>query len=269
MSKNIEIWNQVKATDPRYTKQFQRGGGFSGTAINAVYLIQKATELWGPMGGKWGIRIVKEEILQGAPLMANEQVIGHELVHKINAEVFHPDGFVPSIGLTTFVGKNRFGVFTDEEAPKKSLTDALTKGLSWLGFAADVHLGLYDDNKYVSDLKQAIQKQEREARTAESGKAADAGFDEARWLDEFDRYTDIKGLREAVGKCKQSARDSGAKEAYGRLQIYAAFIADILKCANADELDIVVDRLRGSGMSESHINRLVAVAARRFNKENT
>ncbi len=34
---------------------------------------------------------------------------------------------------------------------KKARTDALTKGLSELGFNADVFLGLYDDNKYVAE----------------------------------------------------------------------------------------------------------------------
>jgi hypothetical protein len=33
------------------------------------------------------------------------------------------------------------------------MTDALTKGLSQLGFNADVFLGLYDDNKYVEAVR--------------------------------------------------------------------------------------------------------------------
>jgi hypothetical protein len=41
----------------------------------------------------------------------------------------------------------------DDDAPKKAMTDALTKGLSHLGVSADVFLGLYDDNKYVQSLK--------------------------------------------------------------------------------------------------------------------
>jgi len=41
----------------------------------------------------------------------------------------------------------------DDDCVKKVVTDALTKGLSKLGFNADVFLGKYDDNKYVQDLK--------------------------------------------------------------------------------------------------------------------
>jgi hypothetical protein len=46
---------------------------------------------------------------------------------------------------------------------KKATTDALTKGLSVLGFNADVFLGLWDDNKYVQEQK----RQEQEERDAQ------------------------------------------------------------------------------------------------------
>jgi hypothetical protein len=45
----------------------------------------------------------------------------------------------------------------DDDCVKKVATDALTKGLSKLGFNADVFLGLYDDNKYVAGAKAAFE----------------------------------------------------------------------------------------------------------------
>lgn len=141
---NLKLWDSVSKTDPKYTKAFSKAGGFSGTAINATYLIRKATELWGPMGGAWGPEIVDEKYVTGAE---------ESVVHVLRINFRHPQGVFPSFGQTTFVGKNKNGPFTDEEAPKKSLTDAITKALSMLGFSADVFLGLYDDNKYVSDRK--------------------------------------------------------------------------------------------------------------------
>ena len=41
----------------------------------------------------------------------------------------------------------------DDEAPKKAMTDAMTKAMSHLGMAADVFLGLFDSNKYVEQMK--------------------------------------------------------------------------------------------------------------------
>lgn len=150
---HLRLWNTVCKTDPSFTKHFQKSGGFSGTAINAVYLIRKATQEWGPFGSSWGIRDIKTSIIEGAPLFVGSQPVCRETVWVTEIRLFHPGGEVPSFGQTFLVTQNKNGIFTDEEAPKKSLTDAITKALSWLGFAADVHLGLYDDNKYVQGLQ--------------------------------------------------------------------------------------------------------------------
>jgi hypothetical protein len=185
VNKNLSIWDSVQKTDPKYTKSFTRGGGFSGTAINAVYLIHKATELWGPIGSKWGYRNVNEEVMQGAPIYVNGEAVCHELIHKVTIEIFYPDGAITSFGVTTFVGKNKYGPFTDEEAPKKSLTDALTKGLSWLGFSSDVHLGLYDDNKYVAEVKKQFDEERKQsAKEPEQESAAFKQF-EKEWLEDM------------------------------------------------------------------------------------
>jgi hypothetical protein len=145
MSENLKLWQSVEKTDPKYTKAFNKAGGFSGTAINAVYLLRKATALWGPIGGTWGPLIEDEKYVSGAE---------GTIIHVLRIKFRHPGGEFPSYGQTTFVGHNKHGAFTDEEAPKKSLTDAITKALSMLGFSADVFMGLYDDNKYVNDRKQ-------------------------------------------------------------------------------------------------------------------
>ena len=42
----------------------------------------------------------------------------------------------------------------DDEAPKKALTDAMTIGFSHLGVSADVFLGMFDNSKYVSAMKE-------------------------------------------------------------------------------------------------------------------
>lgn len=169
---NLALWESVQATDPRYTKKFQRGGGFSGTAINATYLAKKATETFGPIGMGWGIEVEDERYAEGAPIVDEKHgKVGHEVIHVLRIKLWYnrfdehlgdmARGEVRHYGQTVFVGKNKHGVFTDEEAPKKSLTDAMSKALSLLGFASDVHLGLYDDNKYVADLKTAIAESEK------------------------------------------------------------------------------------------------------------
>lgn len=157
-ARNLSLWESVQTTDPKYTKGFNRGGGFKGTSTNATYLAKRATERFGPMGIGWGVNVLDEEVLTGAPILDNEGgIMAHDMIHKVRVNLWYmldgERGVVEQFGQTQFVGVNRNGVYTDEEAPKKSITDAMTKCLSLLGFAADIHLGLYDDNKYVSDLQ--------------------------------------------------------------------------------------------------------------------
>lgn len=161
---NLKIWNLVEKTNPQYTRPFTRPRGHRGTAINAEYLAKRATEVFGPLGIGWGVDILDEQIMQGAPILLNTEVIGYELIHKVRVRLWYrwgeQTGEVHQFGETTFVGRDRNGLYTDEDAPKKSLTDAMVKCLSLLGFSADVHLGLYDDNKYVNDLRREFDQEE-------------------------------------------------------------------------------------------------------------
>ncbi len=166
MTDNLKLWNAVEQTHPKYVKSFKRGGGFSGTAINPAYLVKVATQHWGPMGDHWGVTVLDEKYVPGAPLVDKDKKIipgAFEQIHVVRIQLWHPgqDGVratVESFGQTTFVGMNKYGPFTDEEAPKKSLTDATTKALSMLGFSADIFLGMWDDSKYVNDRKEAVKR---------------------------------------------------------------------------------------------------------------
>jgi hypothetical protein len=202
---NLSLWQSVEKTDPQYTKPFSRGGGFRGTATNATYLAKKATEAFGPMGIGWGVEIIDEAIMEGAPLDAQGN---NEKIHKVRVKLWYKldgeRGEVVQFGQTTFVGRNKNGLFTDEEAPKKSLTDAMSKCLSLLGFSADIHLGRFDDNKYVSDLQQEFaEKHEAEVRK-QAPKVSDEQAAELDQLiaetdtdgDKFRRFFKVENLRE-------------------------------------------------------------------------
>lgn len=161
MTDKMNIWDNVCKTDPDATKQFNRGGGFKGTATNPTYLAKKATEMFGPYGDGWGMDLISSNFQEGHILddAGNRAVVHIELWclwymrEDKRCEVTH-------YGQTDFVGKNKNGAFTDEEAPKKTKTDAMTKCLAMLGFSADIHEGRYDDSKYVNDIRRefAVEK---------------------------------------------------------------------------------------------------------------
>lgn len=157
-----KLWEAVCHTDPKYTKEFSRAGGFKGTAINPTYQVMRATDIFGPYGIGWGMRDYRSEFVPaGDEVLHLLQVEFWYKATKEFIEQYQPKGAVegevysfPGLGVTTFLSKRNNGsIFMDEEAPKKSETDARTKCLSLLGFSADIHIGLYDSHKYVNDVR--------------------------------------------------------------------------------------------------------------------
>lgn len=148
MSINTQLWDSVCKTDPAHTKKFTKGGGFSGTAIKPFYLIHKATETFGVCGIGWGWKELENKVVGG--------------VWCSKVEIWYMQGSqrgaIEQWGQTVMQGTNKNGPFVDEEAPKKAITDAVTKCLSYLGFAGDVHMGLFDDSKYVDGLTKEINR---------------------------------------------------------------------------------------------------------------
>jgi len=146
---NLELWHKVEKTDPHHVKAIT-GKSYQGTSPKPHYLIHKATETFGPVGIGWGFSIVDERIEEGA---------GGEKMHIARVKVWFKwngeRGEVEHIGGTQFSGTRKSGQpFTDEDAPKKSVTDALVKALSMIGFAGDIFMGRYDDSKYVSEVRE-------------------------------------------------------------------------------------------------------------------
>lgn len=174
MTSNLKIWDSVKATDPNHTKAFSQNGG--GTSINGTYMEMRATELFGPKGIGWGVRVMEERFDKGAPVMQKvKDAAGQEVqvvvpdgsggyLCEINHTVritlwFNHDGKngeIEAYGCTPYLYKSKYGMTSDGEAPKKSLTDAMKKALSGLGFSADIFLGLYDIAAYVDETRAAF-----------------------------------------------------------------------------------------------------------------
>lgn len=149
MNENLALWNAVERTPPSHTKEIT-GKSYKGNSPKPHYLIWKATETFGPCGIGWGFTIEDERIEEGA---------GGERLHIARVKVWFKwgdqRGEVEHIGGTAFCGTRSSGkAFTDEDAPKKSVTDALVKALSMIGFAGDIFMGRYDDNKYLAELRE-------------------------------------------------------------------------------------------------------------------
>ncbi|QJI21451.1 MULTISPECIES: hypothetical protein [unclassified Pseudomonas] len=177
MSTNMQIWEKVSTTDTRYTKPAEVGGQ-KITSLNGTAMIMKATEVFGPVGIGFGWSVIEERFDEGAEMVSGEGdkrlILGRELNHTIKIrfwfELDGKRGEIEQYGCTRYLYKSKFGTTTDGEAPKKSLTDAIKKSLSMLGFSADVFLGMFDDAEYVNQLKDEELIEQAEDQEAEKAR---------------------------------------------------------------------------------------------------
>ena len=142
---NLKFWEKVEATDATITRPVTYGKR-KFTAIDAYHQIKRATQEWGSYGQKWGLKdLTFTELSEGLLLS--------------QATFYYPDGEFPiasSIKMWTEKTDDKSPVDrlvkrVDDESVKKVVTDMITKALSMLGFNADVFLGAFDGNKYVSN----------------------------------------------------------------------------------------------------------------------
>lgn len=148
--KNLEIWNKLERTNPRFTKEATVDGQ-RRTTIRPMYSIKKVTAALGPVGFAWGWHLVQQHY-QAYAAGTPEEVVVHTAT--VRAWFRQPDGStreVDGVGTTKaayWTRPKQEGAqpryIVDDEAAKKSLTDALSKIMSVLGASADVWLGTYD-----------------------------------------------------------------------------------------------------------------------------
>jgi hypothetical protein len=144
---NLEIWDKFADIDPKFTKPIT-GKSYKGTSPNPQYVIRCMTEMFGPVGQGFGWEVLQEGFVP----------LGDEILHWCRIRFWHTnrDNFFESYGQTKALMKTRNGLMSDEDAPKKSLTDAIIKAASHVGIAANIFLGRWDDQKYVEQVAESF-----------------------------------------------------------------------------------------------------------------
>ena len=152
MSKTA-LWDRLGRTDPKHTKPFKRSGGFSGTSIKPIWSYRKMTEEFGSCGEGWGINEPSFQVVPGSD---------NEMLVYCTASIWHgsKDKIVFGVGGDKAVVKQSSGLRSDDEAFKKAFTDAITNALKMIGVGADVHMGLFDDDKYVNSMKEEFAEED-------------------------------------------------------------------------------------------------------------
>lgn len=160
MSNNLSLWNKVKVTDVSYTKKAKKGQHHF-TSITPMSQFQKATEMFGPQGIGWGVvigsEVFTEQEINTTTLLSYDAVLfyvyegvrGEIPVHATEKQSYQTQGANGYLKI-------------DDEVRKKVVTNAKTKGLSELGFNADIFMGQFDDPNYVDYIayEQSLDKAE-------------------------------------------------------------------------------------------------------------
>ena len=147
----MRIWDSLCKTNPDFTKEAPSSYGKKITTIDPMYQIQCMTEVFGPVGQGWKYTV--EYKYQDGLVFA--EVCIHYCVHNNWFQ------YGPVCSVQNLSKRDKL----DDEAPKKAMTDAMTKAFSHLGMNADVFLGKFDDSKYVEKMRQAFSQQKKIPQT--------------------------------------------------------------------------------------------------------
>jgi len=172
---NKELWKRAFVTDPKAVKPIT-GKQYKGNSPKPYWIVERLTDEFGPCGIGWGFTILNERMER-----LTENDVLHVAVLRFWYVLNDKRGEFEQVGQTKAMYQTKNGLLVDEDAPKKSVTDALVKCASYLGFAGDIFSGMWDDSKYVEwadvewDRRQQQasetpeQKADREAMEARGG----------------------------------------------------------------------------------------------------
>lgn len=142
---NTALWNEAFMTDPKAVKPIT-GKSYKGNSPKPFWLIERATQVFGPVGIGWGCTVKSERF---------ERVSDTDVLHVAVVSIWYVwegkrSESVDQMGGTKACYKTSSGsLLVDEDAGKKSVTDGMVKCLSMIGFAGDIFSGRWDDSKYV------------------------------------------------------------------------------------------------------------------------
>lgn len=233
MSDNKSLWRRVCVTDPKAVKPIT-GKQYNGNSPKPYWIVERLTDEFGPCGIGWGFSIINERFERFG------QGVDAEVLHIASVRFWYvlgdKRGELEQVGQTRASYTTSKGKFlVDEDAPKKSVTDALVKCASYLGFAGDIFSGRWDDSRYVAQAN--AEWREREAEQQEPTRTHQ---DETRAL----------WLRETV------ANINGAKTA-GE---FKRIVAEAIACAQGENDTDMVQQIQAAADAKAATVKAKATA---------
>lgn len=150
---NMGLYTRFRNTPPEAKKEIKAGRIKGFTDINPMWRIQALTDAFGPCGIGWKYTIDRKWLEPGA----NGEVAGFvdiSLYYKWDGEWSEA---IPGTGGSSFIAKERNGLYTSDEVFKMALTDALSVACKALGIGADVYWAAGRTKYQAREERQAAQ----------------------------------------------------------------------------------------------------------------
>lgn len=132
---NLTIYNEVRSVPDSAKRRIEAGRLKGKTDINPMWRIKALTEKFGPCGIGWKYTITDKRLEQGA---------NGEVAAFLDIDLFVKVGdtwseAIPGTGGSSFIAKEKNGLYTSDECFKMALTDGISVACKALGFGADVY----------------------------------------------------------------------------------------------------------------------------------
>lgn len=151
---NLQLYEKVRAV-PKEAQKEIGGGRLKGmTDINPMWRIKTLTEEFGACGLGWKYEVMKQWL--------EPNIHTREVCAFCNINLYVKFGEIWSepifgTGGSAFSAEEKGGIYTNDEAYKMALTDAISVACKSLGIGADIYWQK-DNTKYNDDKKKNLEK---------------------------------------------------------------------------------------------------------------
>ena len=158
MEDNLKIYKSLEEVPQEAQKKITGGRLVGMTDIKPMWRIEKLTEVFGAVGLGWYSVIKNKEIIEGAngvkiAVVDINLFVNYKIPYGLEEDLWSEP--IEGTGGSTFIAKEKDGLYTSDECFKMAYTDALSVACKSLGMGAKVYWG---DSKY--DTKKKITTEE-------------------------------------------------------------------------------------------------------------
>ena len=162
MEDNLKIYKQLEEVPQEAQKKITGGRLVGMTDIKPMWRIEKLTEVFGAVGLGWYSVIKNKEIIEGAngvkiAIVDINLFVNYKIPYGLKEDLWSEA--IEGTGGSTFIAKEKDGLYTSDECFKMAYTDALSVACKSLGMGAKVYWGdsKYDTTKKITTEKEALE----------------------------------------------------------------------------------------------------------------